>query len=140
MKYTSYMFSSADKSLKDETCLLLLWDGLLMTLHTFMERNSFSKSCKAVYWHNSYNITYTYIYIYVYIYIYILYIYTKLYTKLYMYIYIYIYTKLYIFIVYIYIYIYIYSLVSQEYCILKCSPKNSVLKISGDIRKKSFRK
>ena len=30
----SQLFSSADKSLKDKTCLLLLWDSLLVALHT----------------------------------------------------------------------------------------------------------
>ena len=30
------MFSSADESLKDETRLLLPWDGLLVTLRTFV--------------------------------------------------------------------------------------------------------
>ena len=34
VKFTSQLFSSANESLKDEACLLLLWDGLLVTLHT----------------------------------------------------------------------------------------------------------
>ena len=34
--FTFQMFSSADESLKEETCLLLLWDGLLVTLHKFV--------------------------------------------------------------------------------------------------------
>ena len=34
VKFISQLFSSADKSLKDETRLLLLWYGSLVTLHT----------------------------------------------------------------------------------------------------------
>ena len=34
VKFTSQSFSSADESLKEETHLLLLWDGLVATLHT----------------------------------------------------------------------------------------------------------
>ena len=33
MKFSTQLFSSADKSLKDETHLLLLWVGLLVTLY-----------------------------------------------------------------------------------------------------------
>ena len=36
MKFTTQMFSSADESLKDQTRLLLLWIGSLVTLHTFV--------------------------------------------------------------------------------------------------------
>ena len=34
MKFASQLFSGADESLKDETRLLLLGDGSLVTLHT----------------------------------------------------------------------------------------------------------
>ena len=33
VKFTPQLFSSADESLKDGTRLLVLWDGLLVTLH-----------------------------------------------------------------------------------------------------------
>ena len=33
---SSFMFSSTDESLKDETCKLVPWDGLLVKLHTFV--------------------------------------------------------------------------------------------------------
>ena len=35
VKFTTRLFSSVDESLKNTTCLLLLWDGLLVTLRTF---------------------------------------------------------------------------------------------------------
>ena len=35
VKFTSQIFSSADKSIKEKMCLLLLLDGLLVILHTF---------------------------------------------------------------------------------------------------------
>ena len=44
MKFTSQSFSSTvsstDKSLKDESCLLLLWDGSLVTLNTLCSYNT----------------------------------------------------------------------------------------------------
>ena len=46
--YTSQLFSNVDESLKNETLVLLFWDGLLVTLQTLC----------------------LYIYIYIYIYIY----------------------------------------------------------------------
>ena len=59
VKFTSQLLSSADESLKDETHLLLLRDGLLVTLqtlcsyipsvvkpmHIFMAKSRVSKSC-----------------------------------------------------------------------------------------------
>ena len=35
VNFTSKILSNDDESLNDETCLLLLWVGLLVTLHTF---------------------------------------------------------------------------------------------------------
>ena len=36
MKFTDQLFRSADESLKEETRLLLLWVGSLVTLYTFV--------------------------------------------------------------------------------------------------------
>ena len=40
MKFTSQFFSSTDESLKDESCLLLLWDGSLVTVNTLCSYNT----------------------------------------------------------------------------------------------------
>ena len=43
------MFSSADESLKDETHLLLLWDGSLVTLHTLCSSYIFGEASSHIY-------------------------------------------------------------------------------------------
>ena len=109
MEFTFQLFSSGDESLKDETRLLLLWDGSLVTLHIlcsyifihasvvkpvqpvhiFMARNRVSKSYLMVElcFHHFMHFHCVPIHIYIYIYIYKIYIY--------------------IYIIYIYIYIYV---------------------------------
>ena len=44
VKFTSQLFSSVNESLKEGTHLLLLRDGSLVTLHTFVMRISLNKS------------------------------------------------------------------------------------------------
>ena len=71
---SSQYFSSTNESLKDETRLLQLWDGSLVTLHC--------THCVQPFIYIMY-IIYIYIYIYICIYIYIIYIYIHIYINIY---------------------------------------------------------